>query len=109
MLIAIKNPGESIGFKVESQVTLKYLQELVGGYIEICPTREMKEKNILMIVNEEGKLNGLPVNFKIPGDTIVGTVVFMSSTGEEFGSLDENQVNYLKYLDKIFYVLEGAK
>lgn len=39
--------------------TLEELQEFVGGYIEVIPAYE--EGNIL-IINEEGKLNGLPRN-----------------------------------------------
>ena len=48
-----------------------------------------------MIVNEEGKLKGMPLNFRVPGDAIVGPAVFMSRSGEEFGSLSETQVQYL--------------
>lgn len=35
------------------------LREFVGGYIEIVPLKNEKQ---ILVVNEEGKLNGLPVN-----------------------------------------------
>ena len=38
--------------------TLEELKEIVGGYIEIVRLN----KNEIMIVNEEGKLNNLPYN-----------------------------------------------
>ncbi len=37
---------------------LKELQEIVGGYIEIVPTKDGR----IMVCNEEGKLDGLPRN-----------------------------------------------
>lgn len=41
--------------------SLKELQGFVGGLIEIVPT---KEKDMVLVINEEGKLNGSPVNMK---------------------------------------------
>lgn len=49
-----------------------------------------------MIVNEEGKLIGLPPNFRLNYDTIVGTAVFVSADGEEFAGLSEQQENYIR-------------
>lgn len=44
---------------------LDELQKIVGGYIEIVPiyaTWRMFGSDKIMVVNEEGKLNGLPFN-----------------------------------------------
>lgn len=52
---------------------LEELQPIVGGYIEIVYL-----PNRFMVVNEEGKLMGLPINEKasiIAGETIVGDVL----------------------------------
>jgi hypothetical protein len=38
--------------------TLPELQKIVGGYIEIAQT----DSALMMVLNEEGKLMGLPVN-----------------------------------------------
>jgi len=62
---------------------LKELQELVGGYIEILWLRGGKA----LVVNEEGKIYGLPVNDRATylieehglSDVIVGNVVLMES------------------------------
>ena len=56
------------------------LQEIVGGYIEIVFTKDDQ----LMVVNDEGKLNGLPINeeaTKLVGyDLIVGDVLVCASS-----------------------------
>lgn len=64
---------------------LHTLQRLVGGYIEAVPLAE----DMAMIVNEEGKLMGLPKNFwmKVIGDYIVGTAVFVGVDGDEFDNV----------------------
>lgn len=61
---------------------LHALQRLVDGYIEVCPLAE----DMVMIINEEGKLRGLPRNFwmEVIGDYIVGTAVFVGVDGDEF-------------------------
>lgn len=72
--------------------TLEVLKELVGGYIEVVRMSD----DILMICNEEGKLQGLPPNFSTGYDVIVGTVVFVSFDGEEdFTDLNDWQVEYI--------------
>jgi hypothetical protein len=45
--------------KEKEPLTLDQLQKLVGGYIELVNLPESKEQ---MIINEEGKLMGLPIN-----------------------------------------------
>lgn len=61
---------------------LDELQEFVGGYIEIVTARDGR----LIVLNEEGKLNGLPVNvvatilYGNPDDAIVGDVLVCSPT-----------------------------
>lgn len=45
---------------------LSVLQELVGGYIEVVRV----DNDVLLICNEEGKLQGLQPNFSIGHDTI---------------------------------------
>ncbi len=72
--------------------TLDALKTLVGGYIEVVTM----EDNILLICNEEGKMQGLPPNFSMGYDVIVGTAVFVSYDGkEDFTSLNDWQIEYL--------------
>lgn len=64
---------------------LHTLQRLVDGYIEVCPLVE----DMVMIINEEGKLRDLPKNFWMGaiGDYIVGTAVFVGVDGDEFDNV----------------------
>lgn len=64
--------------------TLQELQEYVGGYIEVV----YLSKKLVMVINEEGKLNNLPINNKATViylamnknvDVIVGDVLVMES------------------------------
>ena len=80
----------------EIENELSVLQELVDGYIEV-----VRIDDILLICNEEGKLQGLPPNFSIGHDTIVGTAVFVGFDGsEDFTSLTDMQVLWV--MDKFY-------
>lgn len=69
----------------EIENTLEAFQEIVGGYIETVPF----EGDLVMIINEEGKLRELPPNFIWRGDCIVGTAVFVRVDGDEFADVEE--------------------
>ena len=55
---------------VEIENTLEAMQKVVGGYIESVHVRT----DCVMICNEEGRLMGLPFNFSLGSDNIVGDV-----------------------------------
>ena len=94
MKAIIKEVGKSPRVE-EINNDLETLKSLVGGYIEVV----RMEENILIICNEEGKLNGLPPNFSTGYDVIVGTAVFVSFDGkEDFTSLSDTQI--LLIMDK---------
>ncbi len=42
----------------KKNVTLKEMQDVVGGYIEFIYLKN----DLIMVVNEDGKINGLPFN-----------------------------------------------
>lgn len=78
--VAIYHNGHEIR---EVEADLATLQEVVGGYIEIAPTPGAP---FVMLVNEEGKLHGLPLNvlaneladqYRDWNDPIVGNVVLV--------------------------------
>lgn len=85
---------------------LQMMQEIVGGYIETVPVA-LDEKwsgeagvGLQMIINEEGKLMGLPLNVaatemaNIRKDCIVGTAILMGTKGENIiGLTEEAAVN----------------
>ena len=70
------------------EMGLSFLQKQVGGYIQIVPARLPKTpsvKGLQLVLNEEGKLIGLPYNklatvlYGNPYDDIVGDVLICSS------------------------------
>lgn len=81
-------PGDSLD--------LKTLQEIVEGHIETVPTALAEgwshEANVgtTLIINEEGKLLGLPANpmatdlSALYNDVIVGNAILMGTTEEDF-------------------------
>jgi hypothetical protein len=80
---------------------LESLKSLVGGWIETVRLPD----DILMVVNEEGMLHDLPLNFITfvrdfgtlkPVHEIAGDVFFVSTLGENFISLDKEQIQKVK-------------
>ena len=93
--VIIKRPDEAIGHVCYVSNTLENLQYTVGGYIECVP---VDEKHVI-ICNEEGKLiNQHLVNFKMPYDTIVGTVVMVGVDGEEFSDISMTRKEWAEIL-----------
>lgn len=82
--------------------TLDAMQRTVGGNIEAyCPF----EEQVCIVCNEEGKINGLPLNRAIRdedtgdiADIIAGTFFICDCSGESFGSLSKEQQK--RYLEK---------
>ena len=70
--------------------TLKALQAQVKGPIEVL---ERKGK-IVFLCNEEGRLKNMGTNPYFCG--IVGPVVAVSSNGEEFASLCDAEIEWIK-------------
>lgn len=91
MRIVVKKVGQAPEVR-EIIGTLENIQKIVGGYIECFPVFD----NVLCVCNEEGKLLGLPANFKFGSfgndDTIVGDVFFCAVVEDEFASLSGKQV-----------------
>lgn len=88
---------------VEIEDTLESLQKMVGGYIEVTyPFND----SVGLIMNEEGKLLGLPPNRALKDsngctyDIIAGDFLVTGLTEENFGSLSDELIE--KYT-KFFY------
>lgn len=82
IFVGIKEPGKKIRF-VWISGSLENLQKTVGGYIEVV----WLASDLILIVNEEGKLLGLPDNFMLMDDMIAGTAIFAGVKGEDIVSL----------------------
>ena len=76
----IKRPDEKYGHVTNISPTLENLQKTVGGYIE-----PVSFDGWVILCNENGKLEGLPVNMRLGNvDVLVGTIVVLGTEGEEF-------------------------
>lgn len=80
MKVIVKKPGEAVGHFENVPNDLKALQKIVDGHIEVVRI----DAGVFMIVNDCGKLRGLPYNFSTGWDTIVGTVIVIGEDGENF-------------------------
>lgn len=71
--------------------TLKAMQELVGGYIEV-----INYQGACLICNEDGKLLGLEPNRRIGQDVIVGTFFLANSDleGRMFSLSEEDLAHF---------------
>lgn len=116
--VVIKKPGE-VGVIYNITDTLEELQNIVGGYIETFPFSPLGG-NLLIILDEEGKLKDKEVNLEVTSrgetvDVIVGTIIIVREnpiTGE-LESLDCSDILMLKsfgYIDDMtIYDYDEAK
>lgn len=83
--------------------TLEAKQELVGGDIEIVSSFFSEDKDFDFIVNEEGKLLGLPLNRFIWGskDVVAGNLIVAKTDYEtgEFVDMSDEEISFV--MDKI--------
>jgi len=77
----------------EIEGSLEEILEIIGGNMEIVPMTQ----GLLCICNEEGKTKGLENNFfhDYVG-WVLGTVIFVSDGGEDFRSLTDSQIKFIK-------------
>lgn len=95
----------------EIENTLKGFQKVVGGYIETVPMESIDD-DLRVVLNEEGKIIGLPMNrvwkpYGLDGyamGIMVGTIFIVSTHLDGFTSLTDEQIKKLEehvdeYLD----------
>lgn len=99
-------PVEITGADTEEQ--LLTMQMLVGGYIEAHKIYEnFLGEEIVIVCNEEGRLMGLPYNFKVPKyDYFVGTVLVIGAVGEDFTDLPLEQIELKALMPYLFNTRE---
>ena len=95
--IVLKKVGE-IPEIMNIENTLEAKQKLVGGLIEVVSVTD----NILLICNEEGKLENLFPNLVFDYDYIAGDCIFVGDDYEngDFKSLTDDQIDEIKDLCK---------
>ena len=114
-MIVLKVEPEKAPKRIEISGDLESMQQIVGGSIQaIYPF----EEPIALICNEEGKLDGLPLNRALRDedgkiyDVITGTFFLCGAPSEEksFTSLTENQLEELEirfHTPELFFRLNG--
>ena len=96
MKVVICEPGQYARI-AEIEPTLTAEQKVVGGLIDcVYP---WPNDMVGLVCNDEGKLNGLPLNHALEDyDVIAGTFFICGISGENFCSLTEEQT--ARYLQK---------
>ena len=91
--IVLKKVGEEPEV-MNIENTLEAKQELVGGLIQIASITE----EILLVCNEEGKLENLPPNLLFDYDYIAGDCFFIGDDYDnaDFKSLTDEQIEEVK-------------
>ena len=91
--IVLKKVGENPEI-MNIENTLERKQELVGGLIEVVPVLE----DVLLVCNEEGKLENLLPNLIFPYDYIAGDCFFVGDDYKngDFKSLTDEQITKIK-------------
>ena len=88
ILVIIKNPGQEPYVEPLFENTLEAFQKAVGGYIETSTFAT----DACLVMNEEGRLQGLPFNFAALGHEFVGPVICVGVKSDEFASLKASSV-----------------
>lgn len=105
MKVLVKEPGKPAEVR-EIENTLEACQKIVDGWIEVVRIAT----NVAIVVNEEGKINGMKPNFIFRGDLICGPAFFCGITsgddGEEFRGLDDDEIHAVEFL---YPYLKGEK
>lgn len=74
--------------------SLEAMYEIVGKPIEV--TRDILLPGMLLVVNEEGKLRGLPINRCTGDDIICGTFFVCRNGKDDFKNLTDADVEEIK-------------
>lgn len=103
MKVLIVEPGQ-YPREAEIEKSLKAEQEVVGGLIEcVYPWQD----NACIVCNDEGKLQGLPLNRTLGDyDVIAGTFFVVGLTQDDFCSLTPEQIKRYETLyhdPQLFY------
>lgn len=88
--IVVCEPSKEPEVKVINN-SLKAMQEVVGGYIEVFPF-PIGDDHIRLVCNEEGKLNYSEAVLMIGDEVICGTAFFVGEKGDSFVSLTDMDI-----------------
>ena len=101
MRVVLVEPGKEAR-EAEIGEDLVSMQRVVGGYIETCCP--FKDPDVLIVCNEEGKINGMSPNRALyaedgrVADIMFGPFFVCGSKGEDFASLNDDQLEQYREL-----------
>lgn len=81
--VLVKKPGEGVRIRVIEN-SAKAFQEVIGCR---TVTNVMLESDLTLLVDDDGKLKNSPPNLIIPGNLVVGTVIFAGVKGNKLASI----------------------
>ena len=92
IIVLVLQSGSTKPVVKEINNNLKDLQEIVGGYIEVISFNA----NLVIIVNEEGKLLNLSPTMRFRNDVLVGNIIFARTEQSEFISLSDQDIERIQ-------------
>lgn len=95
--VLVKEPGKAAEMRTIEN-TLESLQKIVGGNIETVTMFA----DLVIICNEEGRINGMPFNCEICGADFVGPIILAGVDGEEFGDSPKDEEGWRRLLPRLF-------
>lgn len=95
MRVLIMEPGKPWQ-TAEVENTLEALQNAVGGYIETLTVNAGTEP-LVLIMDEEGHLEGKPYNMTIGGARLFGTLLLCGKDRDEFTDVPDWAARGLTY------------
>ena len=84
-------PADRAPYVTNISNTLEAFQTAVGGYIETVDFASP----VVIVCNEEGRLQGLPACRSIMMTGFVGDCFFVGTEGDEFTDLTDDQARFL--------------
>lgn len=95
--VLIKEPGKAAEMRTIEN-TLEALQKIVGGYIETVTMFA----DLVVICNEEGRINAMPFNCELLGVDFFGTIILAGVDGEDFGDSPKDEEVWRRLLPRLF-------
>ncbi len=109
-------PAERAPYITNVENSLKNMQAIVGGYIEAVTLSTSPA--VVLICNEEGRINGLPLCHSTPSPKMIGSTherfdihgdcFICGASGEEFADLPEPRSQWLQSAKEMWNAWNGG-
>lgn len=103
--VIIKRPGEKPHSTWISN-SLENLQRTVEGYIETFTILSHRHPKMVLICNEEGRIQNLPFNCKVGPSSFVGTIIFAGIDEDRFADIPISFTEFKQIYPQMFVEVE---